>query len=258
MRLAARQVITAAVFEMQVGECDLDAWFAVVGRGPGLLVLDGVIAVDARVGDRTATELVGAGDLLQRCVRAPEEILEHVASWRTLQPARMAVLDDGFAERARPWPQITQALLRRVGNRAADLDVLRAIASQPRLEVRLVLVLWHFAARWGRVEHGRHPPLPAAHAPAAGPDRRRRAAVGLARAGAPVARRPRHRHAPTTCTCTAASSTISGISWSDAPSHSSTPTTTSGNRGSNAPMPSREFAPQPAAHRAAARSTSSG
>jgi CRP-like cAMP-binding protein len=44
------------------------------------------------------------------------------------------------------------ALLRRAGRRIADLDVLRAITSQPRLEVRLVLLLWHLAARWGRVD----------------------------------------------------------------------------------------------------------
>src|SRR6202035_3626095 len=50
------------------------------------------------------------------------------------------------------WPQIAQALLRRAGQRIADVDALRAIACQPRLEVRLVLLLWHLAARWGRVD----------------------------------------------------------------------------------------------------------
>ena len=59
---------------------------------------------------------------------------------------------------------ITSELLRRAGRRAADLDVLRAITSQPRLEVRLVLVLWHFARRWGRVEpSGIHLCLPLTH-----------------------------------------------------------------------------------------------
>lgn len=164
MRLAARQVVTAAVFETAVGECELDPWFAAAEHGPGLLVLDGVIAVDARVGDRTATELVGSGDLLQPRIHTAEDILEHVASWRALTPARLAVLDAAFAERSRPWPQIQHELLRRAGQRAADLDVLRAIASQPRLEVRLVLVLWHFARRWGRVEHsGIHLCLPLTH-----------------------------------------------------------------------------------------------
>jgi CRP/FNR family transcriptional regulator, cyclic AMP receptor protein len=164
MRLAARQVVTAAVVEAPVGECDLDPWFAAAEHGPGLLVVDGVMAVDARVGDRTATELVGSGDLLQPRIHAPEDILEYVASWRALTTARLAVLDAGFAERSRPWPQIQHELLRRAGQRAADLDVLRAIASQPRLEVRLVLVLWHFARRWGRVEHtGIHLCLPLTH-----------------------------------------------------------------------------------------------
>jgi DNA-binding transcriptional ArsR family regulator len=45
-----------------------------------------------------------------------------------------------------------QVLLRRTARRVAELDTLRAIASQPRLEVRLVLLLWHLAVRWGRVE----------------------------------------------------------------------------------------------------------
>jgi CRP-like cAMP-binding protein len=71
-----------------------------------------------------------------------------------LVPARVAVLDAAFAERVRPWPQIALALLRRAGKRAEDLDVQRAIACQPRLEVRLALVLWHLAARWGKVELG--------------------------------------------------------------------------------------------------------
>ncbi len=128
-------------------------------------MLDGVIAVDARVGDRTATELVGAGDLLQPLrAHARRTSSSTSPAGARCTTARIAVLDAAFAERARPWPQITQELLRRVGQRAADLDVLRAIASQPRLEVRLVLVLWHFARRWGRVEHtGIHLCLPLTH-----------------------------------------------------------------------------------------------
>jgi hypothetical protein len=164
MRLAARQVVTAAVFESPVGPCELGPWFAHVGSGFGLLVLDGVMAIDACVGDRTATELVGTGDLVQPRAELPDEILEHGDGYRTLRAARIALLDAAFAERARPWPQITSELLRRAGRRATDLDVLRAITSQPRLEVRLTLVLWHFARRWGRVEpSGIHLCLPLTH-----------------------------------------------------------------------------------------------
>jgi CRP/FNR family transcriptional regulator, cyclic AMP receptor protein len=153
MRLAVRQVATARVLNAEVGACDLSRWLeAAACGGPGLLVLDGLIAIDARVGDRTATELIGPGDLLQPACPLAENLLERSDAFRALSPTRFALLDAEFAERVRPWPQITGALLKRAGRRIADLDVLRAITSQPRLEVRLVLLLWHLAARWGRVE----------------------------------------------------------------------------------------------------------
>jgi CRP-like cAMP-binding protein len=152
MRLAARQVATARVLDADVGECDLSTWFAAVGSGLGLLVIDGLIGVDARVGNRTATELIGPGDLLQPSRPLAEDLLERADCWRALCPTRFALLDAEFAERVRPWPQIVNTLLQRSARRIADLNVLRAITSQPRLEARLVLLLWHLAARWGRVE----------------------------------------------------------------------------------------------------------
>jgi CRP-like cAMP-binding protein len=150
--LAVRQVATARVLDAEAGACDLSRWFQAVDDGPGLLLLDGLIAVEACVGDRTATELIGPGDLLQPAFPLAENLLERAQAWRALSPTRFALLDAEFAERVRPWPQILNALLRRAGRRIADLDVLRAITSQPRLEVRLVLLLWHLAARWGRVD----------------------------------------------------------------------------------------------------------
>jgi CRP/FNR family transcriptional regulator, cyclic AMP receptor protein len=152
MRFAARQVATARVLESPIGECLLAEWFGVVGRGPGLLILDGLVAVDTGIADRTVMELLGPGDLVQPAVRRVDDLLERSAVWRALLPTRFALLDGDFAERVRPWPQLAQSLLRRAERRADDLDILRAISCQPRLEVRLVLLLWHLAARWGRVE----------------------------------------------------------------------------------------------------------
>jgi hypothetical protein len=152
MRVAARQLATARVLDAEVGQCDLTPWFDAVGQGPGLLLLDGLVAFETRVGDRTATELSGTGDLLQPPTRRADDMVERTDSWRALCPTRFALLDSEFAERMRPWPQIIQTLLRRAGTRIADVDALRAITCQPRLEVRLDLLLWHLAARWGRVE----------------------------------------------------------------------------------------------------------
>ena len=152
VRLAVRQGTTVRVLEAAVGECDLDFAFGAVGQGPGLLILEGLIAFETCVAERTASELVGTGDLLQPPAGRTDELLERDRVWRVLWPTRFAMLDTEFAERVRPWPQVIQALLRRSDRRIADVDAMRAITSHPRLEVRLVLLFWHLAARWGRVE----------------------------------------------------------------------------------------------------------
>jgi CRP/FNR family transcriptional regulator, cyclic AMP receptor protein len=151
-RLAVRQGTTVRVLEAEVGECDMAASFESVDRGFGLLILDGLIAFETHVGDRIATELIGTGDLLQPCVQRADALLERTDAWRILWPTRFAMLDSEFADRVRPWPQIVQALLRRSSRRTSDIDAMRAIACHPRLEVRLDLLFWHLAARWGRVE----------------------------------------------------------------------------------------------------------
>jgi CRP/FNR family cyclic AMP-dependent transcriptional regulator len=153
-RVAARQLATARVLQIAVGDCDLDAWFDTAGHGPGLLILDGVVAFETRTGNRSAAELVGTGDLLQAPDLLADDLLERTCTWHVLRPSRLALLDGEFADRVRPFPQITRALLERSCRRIAELDALRAIASQPRLEIRLILLLWHLAARWGRVEPG--------------------------------------------------------------------------------------------------------
>jgi len=164
MRVVVRQIATVLVVEIPVGVEDGSGWLASEVGGFGVLVVDGVLAIDTSVGDRVTTELVGGGDLLQHWQPGLDDLLERRCEWRALVPSRLALLDDDFADRVRPWPQIGQALLRRCARRAGDLNLLRAIACNPRLEVRLTLLLWHLAARWGRVEPGGiRVPLPLTH-----------------------------------------------------------------------------------------------
>ncbi|MDQ6834653.1 MAG: Crp/Fnr family transcriptional regulator [Actinomycetota bacterium] len=164
LRMAARGAATAMTFEADVGDVGLGDRLAATGPGPGMLVLEGVLAVNVQVGDRIAAELLGPGDLVEPSGRPDEELFASAVGWRALVPMRFAVLDSGFAERVRPWPQIMQALVRRAERRARNLNVQRAIASQPRLDVRLALLLWHLAGRWGKVEPGGvRLPLPLTH-----------------------------------------------------------------------------------------------
>src|SRR5579875_3157105 len=132
VRPAVRQGTTVRVLLAEVGECQLSRPLGELKGGFGLLVLDGLIAFDTCLDGRTATELLGAGDLLGPPCPRPDAMLACSHCWRVLSPAR----------------------LRRASRRSCELDALRAIVSQPRLEVRLDLLFWHLAARWGRVERG--------------------------------------------------------------------------------------------------------
>jgi hypothetical protein len=163
-RRVVRAAATALTFEVEAGQLGLGEWFAPVAGGPGLLLIDGVMALSVRVGDRVSAELVGGGDLLQPLTGQIDQLLASHVSGRALTPMRFALLDRAFAKRVRFWPELNQALLRRAGRRVVNLDVQRAIAAQPRLEVRLALLLWHLAGRWGKVEPGGiRLPIPLTH-----------------------------------------------------------------------------------------------
>lgn len=164
MRLVARTAVTAVAFEVDTGEVDLSGWMELARSGPGVMVLDGVLATCVHVGDRVSAELIGSGDLIQPWRGEDEELLTYEVGYKALVPVRFALLDAVFAERIARWPQLSNALQRRVGRRTRRLNVQRAIAAQPRLDVRLALLLWHLGGRWGKVEPGGvRLPLPLTH-----------------------------------------------------------------------------------------------
>ena len=106
MRLVARQVVTESSSSPPPALRPLGL-LRQVGNGPGMLMIDGVLSVDVRVGDRTATEIVGDGDVLQPLAARADDLLERTSAWHALVPARLALLDDAFAEQVKPWPQIS-------------------------------------------------------------------------------------------------------------------------------------------------------
>ena len=63
----------------------------------------------------------------------------------------MAALDDSFEQRIARYPELSRALIARAIQRSKNLAVNMAIVHQARVDVRLHMLLWHLAARWGRV-----------------------------------------------------------------------------------------------------------
>jgi CRP/FNR family transcriptional regulator, cyclic AMP receptor protein len=120
--------------------------------GIGMLVLQGVLALRVGIAGRHSAELVGEGDVLRR----PDEqwassqlTLTH--NWLVLEPVRIAVLDARFARHVSHFPTLVAALFARCSVRTRQLAVNMAIVHQARVDVRLHMLLWHLAGRWGRV-----------------------------------------------------------------------------------------------------------
>jgi CRP-like cAMP-binding protein len=120
--------------------------------GIGLLVLEGLLLRRVGVDGRFGAEILGEGDLLHpRIDMLPDTSLSITAGWRVLQPLRVAVLDGDAAARFAEFPELTGAFVDRALNRTRNLQILMAIVHHARVNVRVHMVLWHLADRWGRV-----------------------------------------------------------------------------------------------------------
>jgi CRP/FNR family cyclic AMP-dependent transcriptional regulator len=120
--------------------------------GIGLLVIEGLLFRRVGIGGRYGGELLGEGDLLRPWQASElEPGLTHTTGWRVLEAARLVVLDVRAAYRLARYPELTGALVGRALERARSFAVNMAIVHQPKVELRLHMLFWHLAGRWGRV-----------------------------------------------------------------------------------------------------------
>jgi CRP/FNR family transcriptional regulator, cyclic AMP receptor protein len=120
--------------------------------GIGLLVLEGLLLRRVGIDDRFGAELLGVGDLLRPWQGEDERAtLALTTRWRVLEPVRLALLDAAAARRFAAYPELTGRLVDRALDRSRNLAINMAIVHQARVNVRLQMLFWHLADRWGRV-----------------------------------------------------------------------------------------------------------
>jgi CRP/FNR family transcriptional regulator, cyclic AMP receptor protein len=68
-----------------------------------------------------------------------------------LEPGRLAVLDRRFSYAVRDFPEVYEALAERLVMRSRRLNFQLAVNAVTGIEERIMLALWHFGERWGRV-----------------------------------------------------------------------------------------------------------
>jgi CRP-like cAMP-binding protein len=142
----------AACLDLPRGPLQEVVWPEPVRRGPGLLMLDGLLLRRIELSGRWGAELLAAGDLLRPWDREDSlASVPHQTGWRVLERSRIAVLDIDFARRIAAFPEIYAELVSRALRRQRQLAVNIAIVHQPRVEVRVHMILWQLADRWGTV-----------------------------------------------------------------------------------------------------------
>jgi CRP/FNR family cyclic AMP-dependent transcriptional regulator len=118
----------------------------------GLLIVEGFLARNLMLGGRVSAEVLGPGDLVRPWVHGSEySSVPILDSWEALERTRFAVLDRRFAAMVNEWPEVTASILDRMMLRSRSLALHLAVAHLRRVETRVLVVLWHFADRWGSV-----------------------------------------------------------------------------------------------------------
>ena len=133
----------------------------------GLMVVEGLLLREVRVLGTYSAELLARGDILRPWDTDGEVELPVPAeiSWTALEPVSVAVLDEGFIRRAGTWPAVISGLASRAVVRTMSMALNHAITNLTRVDMRLLLLFWHLASRWGRVRTDMIAvPLPLSHA----------------------------------------------------------------------------------------------
>jgi CRP/FNR family transcriptional regulator, cyclic AMP receptor protein len=165
-RAAAKRASVGVVLVVPPGRWNAEPALQRTREGYGLLVLAGLITHRVGIAGRFGAEVLAAGDLVGTtdCEAGDPATLLFATDWRVILPARVALLDRGWANRMRAFPEIGPALGTRALARSRRFAAAMAIARQPRLDRRLWTLFWHLADRHGRVHaDGVHLDLPLTH-----------------------------------------------------------------------------------------------
>jgi hypothetical protein len=131
-------------------------------RAFGAFILKGIILYRLQVGDQPALRLLGPGDMLLASGTAPSMLVE--ARCRVAAPTQLALLGDEILLAAHRWPALVAGLCVRMGDQADRLGTQLAICQLPRVDQRLLALMWMLAESWGHVTpHGTRLPLVLTH-----------------------------------------------------------------------------------------------
>ena len=167
------------VASLSKGDADIRALFD-QGGAFGALVLEGMLLQSLRLGNHSGLRLLGPGDVLS-ITQAPRSLLVVEATCRATVPTRLALLEREMLMAVRRWPQIAAGLHAHTGEQSERLVTQLMICQLPRVDERIVALMWLLAESWGQVTPaGTFLPIALTHAALGGLIGARRPTVTLA------------------------------------------------------------------------------
>jgi len=151
-RARARQEVLAELRVLEVGHWRPHEDGLETPGNLGLLIVGGVVVRRVSTTSSVAGEILGPGDL----VRPWQEDVGFIGTtsevvWQTLRPTRIAILDADTTAAACRFPGLVETILARAVERSRNLAFHMAVTHLKRVDVRVLLLLWFLADRWGRV-----------------------------------------------------------------------------------------------------------
>jgi CRP/FNR family transcriptional regulator, cyclic AMP receptor protein len=115
-----------------------------------VIVVRGLLARHSQLVDRVATQLLGAGDVVD-VWGEPDELLPCEVRWTAHEPVILGVLDRRFAGAAQRWPVLAARVQQRLSERADRMSSHAAALALTTVEMRILAILWQLAERFGHV-----------------------------------------------------------------------------------------------------------
>jgi CRP/FNR family transcriptional regulator, cyclic AMP receptor protein len=144
--------VTLPLITADAGTLDLDTLLT-EHRAFGVTVFDGLVMSSLRLGDQTGIHLLGPGDLLvPRNELWPSWLAD--LDFRTTTPVRLGLLGNDLLGAVHRWPRLLYGLYASMGDQLQRLNVQLVICQLPRVEDRVVALLWLLADSWGHVTPG--------------------------------------------------------------------------------------------------------
>ncbi|HEY3728804.1 MAG TPA: Crp/Fnr family transcriptional regulator [Solirubrobacteraceae bacterium] len=145
--LAAR--VAVPVRTVGSGDVDVDALLDEAGAFAAI-VLDGMLLRRVLIGEQSALRLLGPGDIIGALGSARSSLLVqggHRASART----QLALLDEHAMLMIERFPALVIGLQRKMADQHERLATQLVICQLPRVEDRVLAMMWLLAESWGRV-----------------------------------------------------------------------------------------------------------